>query len=109
MAQSADCVMAASHPSCCCRLQKEDRMRQSFLRAIGAMSLIVAGGSAAFALADPPTSLSRGDRQALEKAVAAPTRTPANSVRDKYRNPVQTLSFFGVRPNHTVVEMWPGG
>jgi predicted methyltransferase len=46
---------------------------------------------------------------ALKAAVAAPTRTPANIARDKYRNPAQTLAFFGVKPNQTVVELWPGG
>ncbi len=46
---------------------------------------------------------------ALKAAVAAPTRTPANIARDKYRNPAATLAFFGVKPNHTVVELWPGG
>ena len=46
---------------------------------------------------------------ALKAAVAAPTRTPANVARDKYRNPAQTLQFFGVKPTDTVVEIWPGG
>ena len=46
---------------------------------------------------------------ALTAAVAASTRAPANVLRDKYRNPAATLSFFGVKPNHTVVEIWPGG
>ena len=46
---------------------------------------------------------------ALAAAVAAPTRTPTNVARDRYRHPIETLSFFGVRPNHTVVEIWPGG
>lgn len=45
----------------------------------------------------------------LAAAIAAPTRTPANVARDKYRHPVETLAFFGVQPNHTVVEIWPGG
>lgn len=48
-------------------------------------------------------------RHTLERAVAAPTRTPANVERDKYRHPVETLSFFGVKPGQTVVEIWPGG
>ena len=55
------------------------------------------------------TNLSRAHQQALAKAVAAPTRTPANVQRDRYRNPAATLAFFGVRPNHTVVEIFPGG
>ena len=45
----------------------------------------------------------------LSAALVAPTRTPANIARDKYRNPGQTLAFFGVRPDHDVVELWPGG
>lgn len=45
----------------------------------------------------------------LKAAVAASTRTPANVARDKYRNPAETLAFFGVKPSHTVVELWPGG
>jgi predicted methyltransferase len=45
----------------------------------------------------------------LEAALAAPTRTPANVARDKYRHPAETLTFFGVRPSDTVVELWPGG
>jgi predicted methyltransferase len=53
-----------------------------------------------------PTQLAQA---ALATAVAAPTRTAANVQRDRYRHPVETLSFFGVQPNHTVVEIWPGG
>jgi predicted methyltransferase len=45
----------------------------------------------------------------LAAAIAAPTRTAANVERDKYRHPAETLAFFGVKPNHTVVEIWPGG
>ena len=47
--------------------------------------------------------------QALQQAIAAPTRTPANVSRDRYRHPLETLTFFGVAPNSTVVEIWPGG
>jgi predicted methyltransferase len=46
---------------------------------------------------------------ALQAAVAAPTRTPANVARDRYRHPAETLAFFGVEPDDTVVEIWPGG
>src|SRR3546814_11428182 len=45
----------------------------------------------------------------LAAALAAPTRTPANVARDKYRHPTETLAFFGVDPGDTVVELWPGG
>ena len=45
----------------------------------------------------------------LAAALAAPTRTPANVLRDRYRHPAETLAFFGIKPNQTVVEIWPGG
>lgn len=44
---------------------------------------------------------------ALVAAVKAPTRTPANLPRDRYRHPLETLSFFGVKPTDTVIEIWP--
>ena len=44
----------------------------------------------------------------IAAAVAAPTRTPANIARDRYRHPAETLAFFGVKPTDTVVEVWPG-
>lgn len=47
--------------------------------------------------------------KALEKAVAGDHRTAKNKARDQYRNPIETLSFFGFKPNMTVVEITPGG
>jgi predicted methyltransferase len=40
---------------------------------------------------------------------ADPLRSADNQSRDQYRNPTQTLNFFDVKPDHTVVEIWPGG
>jgi len=45
----------------------------------------------------------------LDKAVAGSWRSPENKARDMYRHPQQTLSFFGVRPDMTVIEIWPSG
>ncbi len=36
-------------------------------------------------------------------------RSAKNSARDQYRHPQQTLEFFGITPEMTVVEVWPGG
>lgn len=47
--------------------------------------------------------------RAIDAAVKASTRSPANMLRDKYRHPAATLAFFGVKPGDTVVEIWPGG
>ena len=46
-------------------------------------------------------------RAELAKAVADERRRPENRLRDRYRHPLETLSFFGVAPNHVVVEIWP--
>ena len=45
----------------------------------------------------------------IGKAVAGAHRAEANRARDVYRHPLETLAFFGVRPDSTVVEIWPGG
>ena len=46
---------------------------------------------------------------ALQAAIAGSQRTPANVARDPARHPYETLSFFGITPTLTVVELTPGG
>ncbi len=46
---------------------------------------------------------------ALQRAVQAPSRSPVFIARDGARHPGAELDFFGVRPDATVVEIWPGG
>jgi predicted methyltransferase len=75
-----------------------------------ALSILI--GAAVVAVGAGPSlavQLSNKDATALAAAIASPGRTPANILRDPYRHPSETLSFFGVRPSHTVVEIWPGG
>ena len=45
----------------------------------------------------------------LEVAVNDPGRSDAEKARDMWRHPAETLEFFGVEPDDTVVEIWPGG
>lgn len=45
----------------------------------------------------------------IRDVVGLPFRDPAFVARDQYRNPVETLAFFGVQPTDNVVEVWPGG
>ncbi|WP_254843468.1 class I SAM-dependent methyltransferase [Shewanella sp. UCD-KL21] len=45
----------------------------------------------------------------LAAAVASDFRTEKSSARDKYRNPAETLTFLGIQPDDTVIELWPGG
>jgi predicted methyltransferase len=45
----------------------------------------------------------------LETAMADDVRTEADSARDRNRRPIETLEFFGLRDDMTVVELIPGG
>lgn len=47
--------------------------------------------------------------QALQNAISGEHRSEKNKARDQYRNPAATLEFFGVNPESSVVELWPGG
>ena len=48
-------------------------------------------------------------RAKLETAMGADIRTSADTDRDRNRRPVETLEFFGLRDDMTVVELLPGG
>ena len=73
-------------------------MRKSWL-------LLAVAACAVSAMANVP----RAVIEQLDAVSVAGQRTAPNIARDKYRHPVQTLVFFGVRPTDTVVEIWPGG
>ncbi|EHP43761.1 hypothetical protein OR16_06674 [Cupriavidus basilensis OR16] len=67
--------------------------------------LLAAAGTLAGAAAAAPVT---GD-DALAAAIAGPQRSAANRARDAYRHPLQTLRFFGLQPDQTVIEIAPGG
>ncbi len=46
---------------------------------------------------------------ALQAAIDGPQRSANNRARDAARHPLQTLQFFGLRPDQQVVELQPGG
>jgi predicted methyltransferase len=41
--------------------------------------------------------------------VSGSHRSDEDKARDRHRRPVETLAFFGIREDMTVVEIWPGG
>jgi len=45
----------------------------------------------------------------LQAAVAGAQRAPENKARDAARHPAETLSFWGLKPKQTVIEISPGG
>lgn len=55
-----------------------------------------------------PAAAQTAPSAALEKAVANPARSARNTARDAVRHPAAELSFFGLRPDANVIEIWPG-
>jgi predicted methyltransferase len=45
----------------------------------------------------------------LDRVLAGDHRSEANRARDVWRHPKETLTFFGLRQDMTVLEIWPGG
>jgi predicted methyltransferase len=45
--------------------------------------------------------------QALDRILAGDQRSEENRARDRYRHPKATLLFFGIRPEMSVLEVWP--
>lgn len=74
--------------------------------------VLACGGSQASSVDTPtatprtPYEVASGDLQA---AIAGPHRTEDERARDRFRKPAETLEHFGVRPDMTVLEIWPGG
>jgi predicted methyltransferase len=65
-----------------------------------------AGALLALAFAVPAA---RAENASLAALATGPQRSAANVARDPYRHPVEDLTFFGVKPESTVVEILPGG
>ena len=55
------------------------------------------------------TSVAASADQALNDAVKGSWRTPANVQRDVWRKPVDALTFWGLKPGMSVLELSPGG
>ncbi len=47
-------------------------------------------------------------KAAISAMLAGKHRKPGAADRDKYRHPIETLEFFGFKPNMTVVDVGPG-
>lgn len=61
--------------------------------------LLVGSFSTAYAVEQPTP---------LQQAIAGKQRSVEHKSRDQYRHPQQTLEFFEVKDDMTVVEVWPG-
>ena len=94
-------MLAASHGNLSGTFQG-DGVVLVITRTRSAMVLLLAVASVSNAVAADATE------DPLAAAIASPARTPKFVARDAYRHPLETLQFFGLRPNQTVVEIWPG-
>ena len=73
-----------------------------------ALGLAVAvAGCASTAATDTTQAAPKADAS-LDAAIAGSWRSTENSARDRFRHPRETLAFFGVAPNQTVIEITPG-
>jgi predicted methyltransferase len=45
---------------------------------------------------------------ALQTAISGPWRSPAHKARDTFRHPFESLTFWGLQPGMTIVEVDPG-
>jgi predicted methyltransferase len=70
----------------------------------------LAAGTAMFTLAQPAGAEAHTDAAAPSlESVLDHERRADDRARDQYRNPAETLEFFGVEPTMTVAEYGPGG
>ena len=83
--------------------------RPSALLALACSALLAACTSTPAASSQATTPAPTIANAQLDAAVAGSWRDPKNTARDVYRHPRETLAFFGVQPDHTVIEISPGG
>lgn len=85
----------------------------SILRSVVAATVLTVAGIAAPAAAQhaghDAASHAGHTAMLLDSALAGSHRSPENRARDTYRHPKETLTFFGLQPNMTAVEVSPGG
>jgi predicted methyltransferase len=82
-------------------------MRGMMMGVVLGGAILAAAPAAAQAARQSAEELATGG--AVKAAMEGAWRTEAEKARDKYRNPAQTLAFFGLRRNMTVIEVNPSG
>ena len=83
------------------------RVRPFVLFAVSAWLCACATGPAAPPAPQAPPR-DAATAAAIERVLAGAHRSAENRARDAHRHPVDTLLFFGIKPDMTVVEVWPG-
>jgi predicted methyltransferase len=81
----------------------------SCVSACGGATAPVTAPTAPAAASGPATAVDPATDTKLRAAIASTDRPAAEAARDRWRHPAETLEFFGLREDMTVVELWPGG
>jgi predicted methyltransferase len=76
--------------------------------ALAAAACLLAWSSLSAAASDPPVT-DAATLATLDRVLAGDHRSEKNRARDAWRHPKETLSFFGLKQDMTVLEVWPGG
>ena len=92
------------YPRVRCAMRRVDPRALVLLGLIAVLAM-ACGSSPIRAGAIPHTDASTAAD--LDRVLAGPQRSPENRARDAHRHPKETLEFFGLAPNQTVVEVWP--
>ena len=89
----------------CGRLQP---LLSTLVLAAGGFGAIGAGISSAMAATSVPKT-DAATLKLIDAAIAGDHRSAKNKARDSYRHPRETLTFFGLRKDMSIVEISPGG
>lgn len=79
-----------------------------FLKTVAVLSAVTFGGMASVNAADHEMA-SEDTQSKLKILIANPERPEHHTERDKYRHPLETLTFLGLKPGLKVAEVFPGG
>jgi predicted methyltransferase len=82
-------------------------MKAAVARAALSALAFAAVAGAALVAGCATTSTRQSTAQALDLILAGDQRSEEDRARDRYRHPKATLLFFGIRPEMTVLEVWP--
>ncbi len=76
--------------------------------ALAATACLAAWASFSAETPEPPVT-DAATTATLDRVLAGDHRSEQNRARDAWRHPKETLSFFGLKQDMTVMEIWPGG
>jgi predicted methyltransferase len=81
-------------------MQVKHRIRLPFFALLSLSVVAISSMLSAMSARDDDSKMA-----ALQAAISGPQRFAANKARDKYRHRLETLTFFGIKPDMTVVEI----